>query len=250
LAKSNSRGAIVIKTDCDSITLDNEAIDKLVSNFRDERVGAATGFLESRDLTEKYFRLLMKRLQIAESNIDSAVIAHGSSFLAFRKDDMIALDRSAIADDTEEFIRIRKNGKRTIIDATVMSEEEVPSKLRDRRIWKNRRGRAVVQALGRNVDVLFRSRYGSYGLVIFPIEFFLVIVSPVVALLAGLVILYRIYTINSLFLLLLAACAVIFAATKRNLIVALLDLQLSGLVGGLQILVGRDILHWERTRSE
>src|SRR5207247_387139 len=119
-------GDIIVKTDCDSIS-EPSALQELVANFADDRIGGATGICVADKGTEKYFRKFMTTIQVAESNIDSTLIAHSPSMVAYRISVAEPVKENSVADDTEEFLLIRKKGYKTVIDTKVISREEVPS---------------------------------------------------------------------------------------------------------------------------
>lgn len=100
-----ARGAIFVKTDCDSVAISEVALEKLIQSLHTEAmVGAVTGVCVN-VRREGAFRGLMTRLQVAESNVDSTLVAHSSSFIAIKKEALTPVNPESMAEDTEEFLR-------------------------------------------------------------------------------------------------------------------------------------------------
>jgi cellulose synthase/poly-beta-1,6-N-acetylglucosamine synthase-like glycosyltransferase len=250
-ALNTSKGEIIIKTDCDSLAKSKDSLKELISSFSDQKIGGVSGICVNKGV-EGDFRSFMTRLQVAESNIDSTIVAHATSFLAFRKGVIEDVNPDSVADDTEEFVLIRKKGYRTIIDSAVCSEEELPKSFRDRRLQKDRRSQGIVEVMLRNFSVLFNPKYGYYGLVVFPMDFFLLVISPFVILLDIALIGYQLFLINSLLLvpyaLILVLPFALYNKRKLSPLVALIDLQLAGLLGTLYSIIGKSGAKWKRVR--
>ncbi len=240
LALEQATSEIIVKTDCDSMATSNDALEKLVSNFVDSKVGGATGVCVGKGL-ESYFRKFLTRLQIAESNIDSTVIGHSTSLLAFRKSATALVNPESMAEDTEELVLLRKKGYKTIVDSDVVSVEDVPVETAVRREQKNRRAEGIIDAILRNRDMI-GFNYGKFGLIILPMELFLFGISPVILLLFVLSVAYMLYSL-SLYLYLSSWVVVLgLFAIKRHLFASIVETQLQGFTATLRI-----ILHAKRT---
>jgi len=176
-AYSKAKGEIVVKTDCDSLWPKN-ALEEAVADFADERVGAVTGaaITQEENSLEKNYRSFQKSSQAGESKIDSTVIFHGP-FCAFRRSLIEKVDPQSIADDTEEAIKIRLRGARTILDPSVTFFELSPTGA-ERLEQKSRRAHGLIKAFLQHAFVLFNPGYGLYGLLIFPANFFNVVAAP------------------------------------------------------------------------
>src|SRR3990170_843250 len=250
-ALMNSAGDIIVKTDCDSLTKSRDALREIVSDFSDEKVGGACGVCTNKGV-EGWFRILMTRLQVAESNIDSTIIAHATSLLAFRRKVVKEVNPVSLADDTEEFVIIRKQGYQTVVDKEVVSEEDIPQTFAARRIQKDRRAQGIISVLLGNLSILFNRKYGLYGLVVFPLEFFLLVISPFIAVFSVILLGFLLFSLNQLYLipyaLLLSSPIVLFRAKKLDGLIAIIDSQLSALLGTLRFLIGKNNPKWERVR--
>jgi len=251
-ALKKAHGEIIVKTDCDSLTKSPDALKELVADFGDQRIGAVSGVCVNRAL-EGYFRSFMTRLQVAESNLDSTIVAHATSLLAYRKAAVVDVDPNSLNDDAEEFVLVRKRGYRTVIDAVVVSEEEVPQTFRKRRLQKDRRAAGTIKVLLQNLSILFNPKFGLYGLVVFPIDLFLLVISPVLLIVISILLGYVLFTINAMILVpyffLIFSPFVFYTIKKVNWLGALVDLQLSGLMGMFRLLFRLDSPKWERVRG-
>jgi len=196
-------GEIVAITDAD-ITLEEDAIQMIVRNFGNPDVGAVTGRLcvgtgnSQTVASEKNYRSIFNIIRIGESNIDSTPIFNGL-IMAFRRGLLDNLDPSVIADDTELAMLLREKGWRAIFDNDVIAYEHVSESQKIRAKQKLRRGRGIVQSFIRHRKMLFNKKYGKYGLIIFPSEFFMHIVSPLllVMLFATFIPLVILYSLSS-----------------------------------------------------
>ena len=223
-------GEIFVKTDCDSISQPN-ALKELLANFGDPRVGGATGICIAEKGIEKYFRKVMTAIQVAETNIDSTLIAHATSLLAFRRSLIEPVSPDSLADDTEEFLLIRKKGFRTVIDTTVISYEEVPSNYLTRRTQKDRRAQGIVRLLLQNIAMPFNPKYKKYGAIVLPLEWFILVFSPILLIAFGIVLGVVLYGVHQLLPFVIYSAIGILAVKKSNIISAIIDTQLSGLIG-------------------
>lgn len=242
-------GEIFIKTDCDSLTKSTNSLNDLVANFADDSVGGATGICISKYGVEKFFRKFMTTIQMAETNIDSTIIAHASSLLAFRRSLVEQVNVNSMADDTEEFVLIRKKGYRTVVDTSVVSEEEVPAKFRSRRLQKDRRAQGIIKVLLENLHLLFKPKYGKFGSVVLPLELFILVLSPFLLIASVVVIGVILYAVHPILLpVILGTIAAAAFIKKINIFSAIIDTQLSGLIGTIKSFLKRDNSLWERIR--
>lgn len=244
---------VLVKTDCDSMPQSKDDLTSLLQILlADDKIGAVTGTCVNLG-KEGAFRRFLTKLQMAETNLDSTIIAHSTSFVAIRRTALVPVDPDSIAEDTEEFIEIRKRGLRTILEPDVKSIEQVPSKPFARLGQKQRRAHGVVRVLLQNLHLLFNSKYGEYGLVVFPTDFFLLVISPPLLLLDMVCMLYLGFIGGMLFasgvvicILLLFLC---YAVSKPRWLSGLLDTQVFALVGLLNFLFGRGTAVWKVDRA-
>jgi cellulose synthase/poly-beta-1,6-N-acetylglucosamine synthase-like glycosyltransferase len=168
---------VVVKTDCDS-KLAPDALREAAANLADPEVGAVTGrnvdVLGGSDVEEGY-RDVQATIQTLESHLDSTLIFHGP-FSAFENDEIVPIDPDSIADDTELALKIRKNGKRVVFDPEIRYKEASHSEFGKRRTQKDRRAMGLIRLLLQHRDML--GRYGLYGGVVLPFNWWFMLVSP------------------------------------------------------------------------
>ncbi len=168
---------IIFRTDCDS-RLHEDAISHAVANLADPSVGAVTGrqieVLGDSEVEESY-RDMQAQNQALESYLNSTFIVHGPCF-AFRKEYFEPVAHDSLADDTEIAVTVRKKGKRVLMDPAMQFTEVGVSGLRERRGRKDRRAMGLLQLLDRNRDLL--GRYGLYGCVVMPFNWWFLAISP------------------------------------------------------------------------
>jgi glycosyltransferase involved in cell wall biosynthesis len=168
---------IIFRTDCDS-RLNREAISHAVATLQDETIGAVTGRqvgVLGGSKVETEYRDLQAQNQALESYLDSTFVVHGPCF-AFRKRYFEPISADSLADDTEIAVRIRKQGKRILMNPAMQFAEAGTSDLRGRRARKDRRAMGLLQLLDRNRDLL--GRYGLYGWVVIPVNWWFLAISP------------------------------------------------------------------------
>ncbi|KAB1194263.1 glycosyltransferase [Haloferax sp. MBLA0076] len=176
-AYAAAKNEMVVKTDCDS-KVAPDALRVAAANLADPDVGAVTG--RNADVlggsgVEEGYRGIQATIQTLESHLDSTLIFHGP-FSAFENDEIVPIDPDSIADDTELALLIRRNGKRVIFDPDIRYKEASHSEFSKRRTQKDRRAMGLIRLLAHHRDAL--GRYGLYGGVVLPFNWWFMIVSP------------------------------------------------------------------------
>ncbi|TMT87287.1 glycosyltransferase [Haloterrigena sp. H1] len=168
---------MVVKTDCDS-KLSPNVLREAAANLADDDIAAVTGqnveVLGGSEV-ESGYRGVQSHIQQLESNLDSTLIFHGP-FSAFEKDALLPIDPNSLADDTELALKIRRQGGRVIFDPAVEYMEASHSEFVKRRKQKDRRGMGLIRLLVQHRDAL--GRYGKYGRIVLPFNWWFMIVSP------------------------------------------------------------------------
>ena len=245
-AYAAAKNEIVVKTDCDSF-LHKDALLQMTANFVDQKVGGVCGkqVVINESKVEEGYRSIQSKLQIVESWLDSTIIFHGP-FSAYRKDLIVPMDPASLADDSELAVKIRKQGYRTIIDPEVIFYEASQSRFMKRRMQKDRRGKGLIRLLLQHRNVLFNPRYGKYGTIVFPMNYFMMIFSPYLILALFLSILFAAYSYSLAGAVGLCMAAIVFMylgqADKLSIlepIYSFIDTQISLLIGGLGLIFGK-----------
>jgi len=168
---------MVVKTDCDS-KLSPNVLREAAANLADDDIAAVTGqnveVLGGSEV-ESGYRGVQSHIQQLESRLDSTLIFHGP-FSAFENDALLPIDPNSLADDTELALKIRRQGGRVIFDPAVEYMEASHSEFVKRRKQKDRRGMGLIRLLVQHRDAL--GRYGKYGKIVLPFNWWFMIVSP------------------------------------------------------------------------
>lgn len=177
-------GEVVIKSDCDAFPM-SDALRKIVANFADKKIGAVSAvcYFDPTDMRmESVFRNIQTKFKLAESCLHSALIFNGG-FGAYRKHLIPKLPEHVTADDSVLVINVVRNGYRAIVDPSVKVKFVSPENFSERRSQLDRRAGGVIQVLLKNIRMLFNPRFGKFGLVTMPMEFFILIAAPLLVLL-------------------------------------------------------------------
>lgn len=174
---------IVVISDADS-RLEKDILTNAMKYFKNKDVGAICGRqvllnpTESKTTkAEKSYRDYYTKLRLLESNIDSNPIMHGE-FMAMRRDVMEPPSPDSVADDTEMALKIRRKGYKTLYTPDCVFYEASTTSLKGRLAQKERRGQGLIQVFWRNKDMFLNAKYGKFGLLVFPFEFSLYVLSP------------------------------------------------------------------------
>lgn len=252
LAYGCAHGEIVIKTDCDTF-LERDSIKEIVSYFGNSRIGAVNGklsIIKGSD-TEKGYIDLIERIKLAESNFDSSYFF--TSFSAFRKKLIMPIDSKSVADDGELALKIRKTGFKTIFVPDAIYYDEYPTDIKERLRQKSRRAEGHIKLICQNLDVLFNSKYGKFGMFIFPSNFFMMIISPWLILflaVMGSFLLYKIFALIGIILVFftLIIIIIIYIKSTPKSIAGFLEAQLSLVIGALNLVFKGPDFMWEKTK--
>ena len=179
----NVRSEIMILTDAD-VTIPPSSVARLVENFYGSEIGAVSGvevpvgaesFLGS---LEVGYRRIYTAVRLAEATVDTPFMCE-SEFSAYRTDLLEPLRSGTVCDDVELTLAVRKKGFRAVYASEVPFFETEADKLGPKVKHKFRRGMNNQHALLQNSSALFNGNLGKYGKVVFPFEFFVHVISPV-----------------------------------------------------------------------
>ena len=188
---ASASGEIVIKSDCDAF-FQPDTIRSQIASFADSRVGMVSGIyanpLDSRSSIEAGFRKIEYRIQVAESYFHSSLVARCA---ACRRELIPQLPEYVTSDDALVAAHVIRHGYRAILDPTVVSSEYCPDDFRLRRQIRDRRAAGFIQVIMQNVGMMFNPKYGWAGMLTYPLDFFITILSPI--LIAAIAILSLVY---------------------------------------------------------
>ena len=183
-----ARGEIVIITDGPTL-YKPDTIRNVVSNFADPQVGAATGHygFPKRDTgvdhAEGIFWDFKNVLRQLEGNVESTSFLSGE-LCAFRRG-LISDLGEASGDDVYVGFRTRDLGYRAIADPQAIFYEKKPSTFSELQIRKTSALQVGMIESWRFRHMLFRPRYGLFGLLIFPSNLLSTVLSPFVLIVAA-----------------------------------------------------------------
>jgi len=238
---STAKGDIIVKSDCTAFPYP-DALRKLVSNFADSNIGAACGvhiFSKDGKSLEKEFKNIQYKVQQMESCLHSSLVSHGA-FGAYRRNLVPKLREELTSDDSEVIVNVVKQGYRAILDPEVKSVEQEAKTFKERRKEKNRRAAGVVRVIMSNLDMLFNRRYGAFAFVTLPMEFFILILSPVLMFLLFILLMYYTVTnLSTIYFVLPIFCLMLISLKYSIKIRAIFDTYLSCFLGLFQAFTKR-----------
>ncbi|HEV2119460.1 MAG TPA: glycosyltransferase [Candidatus Bathyarchaeia archaeon] len=177
------RSEILILTDAD-VTFPSNSVSRLVENLYESEIGAVSGvevpvgarsFLAN---LESGYRRIYTAVRLAEASIDTPFMCE-SELSAYKTELLEPLRPGTVCDDVELTVTVRRKGLRAVYASNVPFFESEADKLGPKFKHKFRRGMNNQHALLQNSSVLFGRNLGNYGSIVFPFEFFVHIVSPV-----------------------------------------------------------------------
>jgi len=261
LSQKYCTGEIIVITDADA-SWGKDTLKKIVANFSDASIGAVSGkqvlLNPCQSLAtnfEKSYRSIFEILRIGESRLDSTPIFNGP-LMAFRSDLLGPIPEDTMADDSMLAVEIRKKGYKSVYDPDAVFYEYAPPTFKSRRIQKLRRAQGLVQLFLRQRELLFNRKYGKFGMIVFPAEFFMHVVSPImlpaflVFLICGLLAVRNYLLIGIFGALLTTFCAlVILRVHKTDFILTFLDSQFTLLFSILYHALGKSQHKWEKVKE-
>ena len=184
-SSARPQSEVIMMTDVD-VYLEKDAIEKVVSNFGDPTVGAVCGRQvlmnpqESKETKmEATYQRFYEKLRIGESVIDSTPLFEGQ-FAAYRANVIQGenVRENANADDCQLAITVRRKGFKAMYDQQAVFYEYSPPDRASLQLQKVRRGQGLARLFWQSKDMMFKNKYGKFGLIILPANFFMHIISP------------------------------------------------------------------------
>ncbi len=183
----SANGEILVFNDAGSF-LEESAIRNLVGHFQDPQIGGVTGRgimlnqNESVGQSEGFYLQLSDFMRIAETRMDSTFHFSGEAS-AVRKELIRDLNHCSATFDTAVAFHIRQKGYKTVYDPAVRFKEYAPLTHSDRIKQKTIRATNLIKILLNFRGMIFKRKYGRFGLFILPMNLAMLTVVPLVILL-------------------------------------------------------------------
>ena len=177
------RSEMLVLTDAD-VSFPPDSLWKLIQNFEGSEIGAVSGVevpVGGKSLLtgiEADYRRIYTAIRLAEAQTDTPFMCE-SELSAYRREILEPLRPGTVCDDVELTVGIRSKGFKAIYAPEASFFETEAGDLRPKLQHKLRRGMNNQHALLQNSKVLFNRNFGKYGTLVFPFEFFVHIVSPI-----------------------------------------------------------------------
>jgi cellulose synthase/poly-beta-1,6-N-acetylglucosamine synthase-like glycosyltransferase len=255
LGYKSAKGDVVIKTDCDMF-LEKNSVKEIVKFFSDPQVGAVTGkvVISNESNVEIGYRNIFERLRIAEANLDSTYLFN--PFCAFRKDLIEPIDSRSVADDAELALKIRKKGCKTVYSPNAIAYEASPTSLKGRISQKSRRAQGHIRLIFQNLGFLFNPKFGRFGMIVFPANFFMMVLSPWLILLTMIfAMLFLGFTFGLFYAILFVTLVVlltslVYLKSTPKMVAGFLDAQINLLVGFFKLATKGPDFMWSKEHRQ
>lgn len=188
-ALRRTRAEVLVLTDAD-VTFSPNSVRKLVRDLDRTEVGAVSGvevpvgpksFLAA---IESDYRRVYTAIRLAEADTDTPFMCE-SELSAYRRELLEPLRPGVVCDDLELTITVRSKGFKALYATDVSFLENEAGSFGPKLQHKLRRGMNNQHALLQNSKVFFNRGLGKYGRVVFPFEFFVHTLSPMLLTLSG-----------------------------------------------------------------
>lgn len=180
-------GDIIVMTDADA-TLEKKGLKELVKNFADGSVGAVVGnvtLISGKSMVSRmnqaFYRIFRQKLRELESRFDSVSFWSGE-LCAFRKSLLERVEEDIINDDRYIFLKIRSKGYRCVSEPLAHVYEKDAENVKGQMNHKRRTTAGTIQGTLRFKHMLFNTKYGFFGMLIFPAHFLRIILIPILLL--------------------------------------------------------------------
>ena len=258
LGLQTCKGEIIILTDGTTL-YDRETIRQLVDSFNDIRIGAASAVYdvpnkEESHLSDSEFKFwaYKDKIRLLESSTHSTSWLSGEA-CAFRSGLIDTVDEDTLADDSNIALQIISKGFRVVVIQNAHFVERSPTQFFDYFRIKTRRALGGLIETLRFRSLLFNSRFGYFGMFIFPYRTFVCLVSPILAcvLTAMLVptIMEVVSNLGILATLLIASAVIMVSIVLRNSITTLIYTQLITIIALFWLVRGNRDVRWTRSNT-
>ena len=225
-----ANGDVIVLSGAD-VFYDRDAITRLCSHFGDPQVGAVTGrqLLFNSDETfatqmEREYRRSQDFVSVAESILDQPFDVKGE-IVAVRKWIMNeAIERTGKAFGTQDAwtgtldacvaFETKAQGKKLIFEPEATYSEYTPTSMRERLRMQVHRGKVLIESTSSYLWMIYKPRFGKFGMLIFPYHLAMLTLMPWVFL-AGLGCVSLAALANPLYMLVFTP-AILVAFTNRG----------------------------------
>jgi poly-beta-1,6-N-acetyl-D-glucosamine synthase len=236
------------------------AVKLIVDHFADPNVGAVNGTMRINNLSdglstkiEASYRNYYDFLREAESKMDSLFDIKGEIAAARRNICQHLVNKSALLKkgciDACVSFQSKEENLITVYEPRAVYYEPAPKTMHDSFKQQIRRGATLIENLLSFRNLMFKRRYGKFGMIIMPAHFMMLIVLPFLfaASLFGVLLITIFNPINYLLVGLIIVSLIIFAASRG--IQAFVKVQVVLIYTVMKMLLGIDTQKFERLKS-
>jgi biofilm PGA synthesis N-glycosyltransferase PgaC len=239
---------------------DPEALNIMIENLSDPRIGAVTGKQKIKNVEDGYspklevaYRSLYDFLREAESCIDSPFDIKGEICAARRN--IVAhlakkpeLSEKGCIDCCISF-QAKMDGYKTVYDPEAAYYELSPKSIQDSFKQQIRRAATLIENMMAFKGMILNKKFGSFGMLIMPAHFLMLIILPFLLLMGSIGIAMIVILDLSNYLLLALVGIVLLAILVSSQIQAFVKTQIVLVIATLKFLIGVETQRFERLSS-
>jgi cellulose synthase/poly-beta-1,6-N-acetylglucosamine synthase-like glycosyltransferase len=246
---SMAKGEIVIKSDAD-ILMESDSLIEIVKFLGNNDVAGVSGVGVTNTDFDKTYSTVQVKLRIAESNFCSTYLF--DTFCAFKKRFVDPIRKDSAADDAEIAINMIRKGYKTLVNPNARFHSKSTIKFSERRKQKDRRAEGHIRLILQNADIIFNKRYGKFGLYVFPMIFWMMIITPWFSILLLVLFFSVIWVMMGFIYLLIGLFSIIliivfsYKFSFLSKLGVFFDSQLSLILAQLRVISGKKTFKWEK----
>ena len=239
---------------------DPEALNVMVENFSDPKIGAVTGKQKIKNVEDGYsaklevaYRSIYDFLREAESCIDSPFDIKGEICAARRNIVAHLVEKPELSEkgciDCCISFQAKVDGYRTVYDPEAAYYELSPKSIQDSFKQQIRRAATLIENMMAFKGMILNKKFGSFGMLIMPAHFLMLIILPFLLLMGSIGIAMIVILDLSNYLLLALVGIVLLAILVSSQIQAFVKTQIVLVIATLQLLIGVETQRFERLSS-
>jgi cellulose synthase/poly-beta-1,6-N-acetylglucosamine synthase-like glycosyltransferase len=256
---AKTTGEIVCITGAET-EYDPEALNVMVEQFNDPRVGAVTGKQKIKNVGEGYspklevaYRSLYDLIREAESCIDSPFDIKGEISAARRNIVARLVKKAELFEkgciDCCISFQAKMDGYTTVYEPKAAYYELSPKSIRDSFKQQIRRAATLIENMMAFKDMILNKKFGAFGMLIMPAHFLMLVILPFLLLIGSIGMAIIIILDLSNYLLLALVGIVLLAILVSSQLQAFLKTQIVLVIATLKFLVGTETQKFERLSS-